>query len=1060
MGWATKQFRISGTHRLSGASGNGLIIWDRLEAEHMFYHGYENYIKHAFPEDELRPLTCKSLTRDRANPAHIELNDALGNYSVTLIDSLSTLAILASSPSAGPDRRKKALRFFQTGVAAIVEQYGDGSNGPEGKGLRANGFHLDSKVQVFETVIRGVGGLLSAHLFAVGDLPIEGYSPTWGEYHGEEGLRDQIQWPRGFKYDGQLLRLALDLATRLLPAFHTMTGIPYPRVNLRDGVPFYANSPLNHDAENGSCRAGQQPAVELTETCSAGAGSLVLEFTTLSRLTNLPIFEQVARRAFWSIWERRSATGLIGSGIDAESGQWTSPYTGIGAGIDSFFEYAAKSYILLSGAPEMDPTILDTPSPTINDAPKPSEDHLSAESFLQVWEASHSAISHHLRRGDNFIHPHYIQGDMYTGAARGFWFDSLSAFYPGLLTLTGNTEEATQAHLMLTAIWTRYSALPERWSVTSGSIEGGLNWWGGRPEFIESTYYLYQASKDPWYLHVGEMVLRDIKRRCWTKCGWTGIQDVRSGERSDRMESFFLGETTKYLMLLFDPDHPLNKLDSSVVFSTEGHPLVLPRRRRITMPRPPASKNRAPYTEVENMPNCPAPPPSISFSLSPIAARPDVFHAANLARLHLMPKPETIESPLVEYSSDHPSISISDVRSPSNYTYYPWTLPPGLVPWNATCSVITSRPTFDITFPSNPNTVLSPGMMQRVLNGILINSMSGLRFGMIQDAPLSPAEGSGGLFRVQAINNILLGKDEKVFLPRELVSDSVSPQDPNFERVRDTSILDLVVDARSPSTSSASDTTSNKSTISSPPTSSADDILKGIATAAKDTIPDADPSPILLALSSLLAQMHSLLPSPFPSPSPPAGPSPQPMPLTRHYIPAILPTGLGAAPLPDSEEALGPDIAGNPQGTLLYNTIYVGDQNCDSPLLASVIKTHQILVLRRGECSFSRKLQNIPSYAPSRTALQLVIVVSSDDDDDAPEKTLVGQMPEGHLIRPLLDATQTTPKGLPRRYPIPMVMVGGGDATMEMFKHAVGIGVKRRWKVRARGVDVGNLIIT
>ena len=119
------------------------------------------------------------------------------------------------------------------------------------------------------------------------------------------------------------------------------------------------------------------------------------------------------------------------------------------------------------------------------------------------------------------------------------------------------------------------------------------------------------------------------------------------------------------------------------------------------------------------MGTCSVPPPPLPFSLSATAARPDVFHAANLARLHSMPKPENIESPLVEYSSDHPSISMSDVRSPSNYTYFPWTLPPELVPWNATCSIITPRPTFDITFPSNPNTVLSPGMLQRVLNGIL-----------------------------------------------------------------------------------------------------------------------------------------------------------------------------------------------------------------------------------------------------------------------------------------------------------------------------------------------------
>lgn len=1030
----------------------------------MFYHGYENYIKHAFPEDELRPLTCKPLTRDRANPAHIELNDALGNYSLTLIDSLSTLAVLASSPSAGPDRRQKALEYFQTGVAALVEQYGDGSDGPEGKGLRANGFDLDSKVQVFETVIRGVGGLLSAHLFAVGDLPIEGYTPSWIEKESQGELRDQIQWPIAFKYDGQLLRLALDLATRLLPAFQTATGIPYPRVNLRDGVPFYVNSPLNHDAENGSCRVGQQPAVELTETCSAGAGSLVLEFTTLSRLTGLPIFEQLAKKAFWAIWERKSGIGLIGSGIDAESGQWTSPYTGIGAGIDSFFEYAAKSYILLSGAVTTDSTTAESPTPTSSDAQESNSVQLDSESFLQVWQASHSAINRHLRRGDNFIYPHYIQGDLYTGAARGFWFDSLSAFFPGLLTLTGNLEEATQAHLMLTAVWTRYSALPERWSVSSGSIEGGLNWWGGRPEFIESTYYLYRATQDPWYLHVGEMVLRDIKRRCWAKCGWAGIQDVRSGERSDRMESFFLGETTKYMMLLFDFDHPLNKLDAPFVFSTEGHPLIIPRSGRGVSSRPPVRRVKSSYTPGSNMATCSVPPPLLPFTLSATAARTDIFHAANLARLHLMPKRETIESPLIEYSSDHPSISVSDVRSPSNYTYYPWTLPPELVPWDATSSVITSRPSFDITFPSSPNTVLSPGTLHRVLNGILINSMSGIRLGMIQDTPFSTDEGSGDLFRVQAINNILLGKDEKVFLPKEVISDIVSPQDPNFERVRDTSILDLVLDVRSATTNSIPGSINHTSTPSPHSSISTKNILAAsAATHSTDSTPSPDPSPLLLALSSLFAQMHSLLPSaPIPSPS-----SAHPAPITRHYLPAILPTGLGAAPLPDIEEALGPDIAGNPQGPpLVYSTIHVlgnsNNHNCLHPLPPHIIKSNQILVIRRGECSFSRKLQNIPSYAPSRTGLQLVVVVSSaeDDVDVEGEDGGAGTLPEGHLIRPLLDSTQTTPKGLPRRHPIPMVMVGGGEATMEMFRAATGVGVKRRWRVRARGVEVGNLIIT
>jgi len=297
---------------------------NRQETIAMFFHGYDNYMNFAFPEDELRPISCTPLTRDAENPAHVELNDVLGNYSLTLVDSLSTLAILASAPEAR-NGEYDALLEFQNGVAALVENYGDGTSGPEGQGARARGFDLDSKVQVFETVIRGVGGLLSAHLFAVGDLPIRGYKPKAKFRNGKEG----IVWANGFLYDGQLLRLAHDLGQRLLPAFYTPTGMPYPRVNLRHGIPFYANSPLNLNPIDGQCDVEASGTAEITETCSAGAGSLVLEFTTLSRLTGDDRFEELGKRAFWSVWARKSSVGLIGAGVDAESGQWIGPYTGV-----------------------------------------------------------------------------------------------------------------------------------------------------------------------------------------------------------------------------------------------------------------------------------------------------------------------------------------------------------------------------------------------------------------------------------------------------------------------------------------------------------------------------------------------------------------------------------------------------------------------------------------------------------------------------------------------------------------------------------------------------------
>lgn len=145
-----------------------------------------------------------------------------------------------------------------------------------------------------------------------------------------------------------MLRLARDLADRILPAFYTPTGLPYPRVNLRYGVPFFEESPLSKvhfgrkgdgEPKNRGTRAGHQSAPEITETCSAGAGSLVLEFTTLSRLTGNGRYEDLAKRAFWAVWLRRSEIDLIGAGIDAESGNWVAPFTGVCFFISCFLSF-------------------------------------------------------------------------------------------------------------------------------------------------------------------------------------------------------------------------------------------------------------------------------------------------------------------------------------------------------------------------------------------------------------------------------------------------------------------------------------------------------------------------------------------------------------------------------------------------------------------------------------------------------------------------------------------------------------------------------------------------
>lgn len=151
--------------------------------------------------------------------------------------------------------------------------------------------------------------------------------------------------------------------------------------------------------------------------------------------------------------------------------------------------------------------------------------------------------------------------------------DSLSAFFSGVQVLAGDLESAIRGHLVFWNIWRRYSGIPESWAHDERLV--GWAGWPGRPEFIESTYYLHRATRDDFYLRVGERVLRDIRRRTITPCGFATLTNVETGETEDRMESFLLSETLKYLYLLFDDDS--NTTVTNTVFTTEGHPLYLPK---------------------------------------------------------------------------------------------------------------------------------------------------------------------------------------------------------------------------------------------------------------------------------------------------------------------------------------------------------------------------------------------------------------------------------------------------------------------------------------------------
>ena len=260
----------------------------------MFHHGYDNYVEHAFPHDELRPMTATHTDSlgELGNLNKEHLSETYEGVALTLIDATSTLAVLGNATEFA-----KNVRWLSKNLD----------------------FDVDVRVNAFECNIRVLGGLLSAHALAHGDAD-DRVGPSMGA---------------GFVpgYDGALLPIALDLGERLLRAFDTATGMPYAWVNLRHGV-----------------RPG-----ETTETNVAAVGSFTLEFGVLSRLTGDARFETAAKRAVRALWSMRDpGLDLLGNTLDVRRGTWTSRSGGIGAGCDSFFEYLLKAHVVLGDAEYLD----------------------------------------------------------------------------------------------------------------------------------------------------------------------------------------------------------------------------------------------------------------------------------------------------------------------------------------------------------------------------------------------------------------------------------------------------------------------------------------------------------------------------------------------------------------------------------------------------------------------------------------------------------------------------------------------------------------------------------
>jgi Glycosyl hydrolase family 47 len=369
-------------------------------------------------------------------------------------------------------------------------------------------FDKDIYVQNFEITIRLLGGLLSNY-----------------ELTGDQ----------------RLLNLAEDLGKRLLPVFDSPTGLPYRYVNLKTGK------------------------VRGNVTNPAEAGTLLIEFGTLAKLTHHPVFYDKAKRALVEIYKRRSSIGLVGTWINVETGQWTDTDSHINGAIDSYYEYLLKCAILFKD-----------------------------QDCRRMWQDSIAAINRHLRdetKGRMKPELWYGHSDMNSGKRTATVYGALDAFFPAVLALSDDLEDARLLQESSYQMWMKHGIEPEEFNYqTMEVVSPGYPL---RPEIVESTYYLYcyanstrktsqvrKAGLPPLsadklnpnhYLQMGELMFRDFIKYCRTDEGYAALKSVVTKEKADSMQRFLFAETFKYFYLLFAPTKTLDF--DGVIFNTEAHPV-------------------------------------------------------------------------------------------------------------------------------------------------------------------------------------------------------------------------------------------------------------------------------------------------------------------------------------------------------------------------------------------------------------------------------------------------------------------------------------------------------
>ncbi|XP_024387299.1 mannosyl-oligosaccharide 1,2-alpha-mannosidase MNS3 [Physcomitrium patens] len=505
-------------------------LWKQRQAEvaGAFVHAWKGYTSYAQGYDELQPVRKAGV-------------DDLGGLGVTVIDALDTAMIMGLK-----DVVRDAGSWIQKELMGRIAARG--------------------QVNLFETTIRVLGGLLSAYHLRGG-----GASKGWGA-----AGKAHIVGPDPEVY----LDCAKDLGDRLMSAFtNSKSAVPYSDVFLK---------------ERTARRAGDFSGAAST----AEATSVQLEFSYLSHVTGDSKYEKAAMAVYEHINRLPKTEGLVPIFISPDTGNFEGHNIRLGSRGDSYYEYLLKVWIQHGGAAHNESSVAYLRE-MYEEAMGGVRHKLVAKSepngLVFVGELPNGAGSALHPKMDHLVC--FLAGNLALGATRGRTLKD--AMSEGVLSESDLADLKLAEELGKTCY--------EMYNVTATGLAPEIAYFniygenheveGGRddsfykhdirikradrhnllrPETVESLFLLYRITENPMYREWGWKIFQAFEAHTKVSSGgYSSLDDVTSvpAPKRDKMETFFVGETLKYLYLLFGDSNVLPLTE--FVFNTEAHPLPI-----------------------------------------------------------------------------------------------------------------------------------------------------------------------------------------------------------------------------------------------------------------------------------------------------------------------------------------------------------------------------------------------------------------------------------------------------------------------------------------------------